>query len=400
MLRAAGATAATSLAGCLAAAPKTVVDFDPPDVAGLDEHAHAQFQGGLRNRGATDREVPSAVETDWTVPINRGDHTAAKSSPVETPDGDVVIAADTGTIRRVTPAGEVAWSASVEPTSRGIHGTPVIANGAAYVGAYDGALYAFDLADGTRRWRTKLGDAIGSSPVYHAGLLFVAVEYYEPSGSIAAVHAGTGEALGGDVWPTDHPHSTIGVDRERGRLVVGANDGYLYGWTYPDLDRAWRFETDGAIKGPVAIHDGTAVVGSWDHSIYGVALADGTERWSVETDALVMTGPAITPEGVAYVGNHHGIVRALDATTGRQHWETDVGGRVIGSLRATPRHVLAGAYDGRLYALHRNSGRTIWTADARGEVTSAPLVTDDAVYVAERRPSETDPGMFYRLVAA
>ena len=102
-------------------------------------------------------------------------------------DGDVVIAGDTGEVRRVTPEGEVVWGSSVEPTTRGIHGTPAVANGTVYVGAYDGALYAFDLDSGERFWRVKLGDAIGSSPGYYDGTVYIAVEYDDPSGALFGI---------------------------------------------------------------------------------------------------------------------------------------------------------------------------------------------------------------------
>jgi len=398
-LGALGAGAATALGGCLATAPRATHAFDPLAETDLQEHASAQLQGGLRNRGYVETAIPSAVALDWSLPVNRGDHTAAKASPVPTPDGDVIIAADTGTVRRVAPDGTVRWRATAGVARRGVHGTPAIANGTVYVGAYDGVLYAFDLASGERRWHRPLGDAIGSSPVYYNGVVYVAVEYYEPSGSVAAVDAATGDLRWMDSRPTHHPHSTIAIDRTAGRLLVGSNDGYCYAWTFPGLERAWAFETGGAIKGPVAVHDGLAVFGSWDGHVYGVDLADGSERWAVETGADVMSGPAVDPDGTAYVGSHDGHVYALDATTGAERWRYDTGGWVIGSLRATPDHVLAGSYDRALHALDAADGDLTWRFAGDGRATSAPLVTDDACYYAERRPREGEPGSLYRLVA-
>lgn len=395
-LRAVGAGLAAGLAGCTYA-PGQTESFDPLADRSLDEFPATQFRGGLRNRGYVDRSVPDAVEVDWSLPVNRGDHTAAKSTPVAAPDGDVIVAGDTGTIRRLTTGGTTVWESAVDPVTRGIHGTPAIANGTVYVGAYDGALYAFDLATGERRWRTALGDAIGSSPVYHNGICYVAVEYATPSGSVAAVEAATGERRWIDHRPTDHPHSTIAIDRETGRLAVGSNDGYLYGWTFPGLERAWRFETDGAIKGPVAVHDGTAVFGSWDGRVYGVDLTDGTERWSVATDGKVMSAPAIAHGGTAYVGGHDSRLYALDAATGAERWRFDTGGLIIGAVTATREHVLAGAYDARMYALEAATGEESWHAEGRGQATSGALVTGDAVYYAERATDER-PGLCYRLV--
>jgi outer membrane protein assembly factor BamB len=398
-LRRVGSGAALGLAGC-AAAPRATSssDFDPLAPTSLDEVASASFRGGLRNRGTVDATVPDGVRIDWSLPVNRGDHTAAKSTPVAIPGGDLVVAGDTGEVRRLSPAGDVRWTAAVEPTTRGIHGTPAIANGHAYVGAYDGALYAFDLATGERVWRTDIGDAIGSSPVYYNGICYIAVEYADPSGSVAAVDARSGDVRWIDYWPTDHPHSTLAIAREAGRLVVGANDGVCYAWSFPELDRAWTFETDGAIKGPVAVHDGLAVFGSWDHRVYALDLADGTEVWSFAADADVMSGPAVT-DGRVYVGSHDDNLYALDTASGTEQWRFGTDGWLIGSVTATRDHLLFGSYDAGFYAVEASSGEEAWRVTGRGHATSAALVTEDAVYYAERA-TDGRAGRLYRLVGA
>ena len=396
-LRRVGGGLGVGLAGC-AAAPRAAdrAAFDPLAPTALDERAVTAFRGGLANRGYVDVAVPSMVRVDWSMPVNRGEHTAAKSTPVAV-EGDVVVAGDTGELRRVGPGGETRWIARVEPTTRGIHGTPAVANGDVYVGAYDGALYAFDLATGDRRWRTKLGDAIGSSPVYYNGHCYIAVEYAEPSGSVAAVDAASGEVRWIDHWPTDHPHSTLAIARDAGRLIAGANDGVCYAWSFPGLDRAWTFETGGPIKGPIAVVDGLAVFGSWDHRVYALAVADGREVWSFAADADVMSGPAVA-HGRVYVGSHDTRVYALDAATGGERWRFDTDGWLIGSVTATPDHVLAGSYDARLYAVDAASGEEAWHATGQGQATSAALVTENAVYYAERA-TEDRAGNLYRLVS-
>lgn len=395
-LRRLGVGSVVGLAGCVA--PRASQEFDPLADSSLDEFAATQFRSGLRNRGYVDATIPDTVRVDWSTPINRGEHTAAKSTPVAVGD-DVVVAGDTGTVRRLTSDGEEVWTADVEPTTRGIHGTPAVANGTVYVGAYDGALYAFDAANGERRWRTPLGDAIGSSPVYYDGICYIAVEYDDPSGSVAAVDAANGVVRWIDGRPTDHPHSTVALDRRTGRLAVGANDGVLYAWTFPGMEPAWRFETGGAIKGPVAVHDGLAVFGSWDARVYAVDLVDGTEAWSFRAGADVMTGPAVDPGGTVYVGSHDGNLYALDGADGRERWRFETGGYLIGSVTATREHVLVGSYDTRMYAVDAATGREAWHADGYGHATSAALVTDDAVYYAERASGDR-PGHVYRLVDA
>lgn len=386
VLGAIGLAATGGVAGCLDAPRSTPgrIDDDGLPVSAV---ATASFRGGLPRRGvAPDATVPDEPRIAWTIrDVNTGDHTAAKASPVATPDGDVVVPGDTGEVRRVTPGGDVVWTAVVEESTRGIHGTPTVANGTVYVGAYDGALYALDLDTGERFWRRTLGDAIGSSPGYHDGVVYIAVEYYEPSGAMFGVDAVTGEVVWEDRRPTDHPHSTCAIDRDAGRLVVGSNDGRLYAWTYPDLRFAWSFETGDAIKGPIAAADGSAFFGSWDGRVYRVALDDGTEEWAVETGGMVMSGPAVeAATGTVYVGGHDSRLRALDAASGDATWTFDAGGWLIGCPTVAGDAVLVGSYDRHCYALEKRTGEERWAVAGVGDVTSAPTVLDGAVYFTDR----------------
>ena len=345
-----GAGAIGTTAGC-AVEPPSARTTPQIDEDGLPPaaFAEAQFRGGLERRGVYPAaSIPETVDVEWTIRnVNAGEHTAAKASPVATPDGDVVVPGDTGEVHRVTPEGDVVWTASVEETKRGIHGTPAIANRAVYVGAYDGALYAFDLDTGDRFWRRKLGDAIGSSPAYHDGTVYIAVEYYDPSGAMFGVDAASGAVTWEDDRITNHPHSTCAIDRDAGRLVVGSNDGNLYAWTYPDLEFAWSFPTGEEIKGPVATHDGSAFFGSWDHTVYRVDLENGSEEWAFETGGLVMSGPSVeATTDTVYVGSHDSNLYALDVATGEKRWRFDTGGRIMGCPTVADDHVLFGSHDG------------------------------------------------------
>ncbi|WP_338740494.1 PQQ-binding-like beta-propeller repeat protein [Haloplanus salilacus] len=407
VLRTLGLAATAGVAGCLAAPrsdPDPIDDGRPASTA-----AATQFRGGLQRLGvAPDATVPMDPVVEWVRrDLNTGEHTAAKASPVPTPDGDIVVPGDAGELWRLTPEGDRVWTAAVAEAARGIHGTPAIANGTVYVGAYDGALYAVDLATGEQFWRRRLGDAIGSSPGYRDGVVYIAVEYDDPSGAMFGVDAVTGDVVWEDRRPTDHPHSTCAIDRDAGRLVVGANDGVLYAWTYPEPAFEWSVETGGAIKGPIATFGGSAFFGSWDGSIYRVDLDDGTVEWAVDTEDMVMSGPAVDPEtGTVYVGSHDSRLYALDAETGTRRWTFDTGGRITGCPTVAGDLLLVGSYDRSCYAVETRTGEAVWAVDGVGHVTSSPAVVDGAVYFADRASAthlsdEDGPtGGVYKVAAA
>lgn len=376
---------------------RSQASFDPPILPGdrtyPDDDEVTMFRRGLRRLGYyPDERVPDSVRVDWQFPVNRVGHTAAKASPRPTPGGEtVVVPADTGAIHAVTPAGERLWTAQTGATSLGIHGTPTIAHGVAYVGGYDGDLYAFDVKTGDLVWRTSRwafdgATAIGSSPAYWEGILYVAVEYLAPpSGTMWAVDAETGQPLWKDDRLWGMPHPSTAIDPVHERMVTGSNDGVVYCWEFPSLEFAWSFETDWHVKGTIPTWDGSAFVGSWDGTFHRLALADGTVEWSFETGDVVMSNPGIDPEsGMVFFGGDDHQVHALKVETGEEIWSRDVGGHVIGSLTVTPETVLVGSYDAHLYALDKATGEVRWRVANRGHVTSAAVPLDGRIFYAER----------------
>ncbi|MFD1569814.1 PQQ-binding-like beta-propeller repeat protein [Halorubrum laminariae] len=411
-LRAAGGVGLAGLAGCSTLRDGSSSDGDdsadgsdaPDDAIDLSARPESpdglttQFRNGLRNSGATDETVPESVEVEWAVPTNRGDHTASKGSPIQAPNGAILIADDTGRIQSLSPDGETNWSTSISDDDRGSHGTPAVAEGTAYVGSYDGVVSAVSVESGEIDWQTTVGGSAAASPTYYEGELYVAVEHPTPSGSVVVMDAESGEIEWRNRRPTDHPHSTVAIDVDRDRFLFGSNDGYCYAWSLSDRERAWRYDTGGDSKAPIAISRGIAVVPSWAETVTAVDVEDGSRVWEFETDDMVMCAPAVRDDTV-YVGSHDGNCYAIDLATGEELWATPTDGWITGSAVATTDHVLVGSYDANLYALDREDGSVTWSVEGRGDVTSAPLVTDDAIYYAERAPEDPDEaGMCYKLV--
>ncbi|MFC6718727.1 PQQ-binding-like beta-propeller repeat protein [Natrialbaceae archaeon GCM10025810] len=447
VLRTTGVAVAGGLAGCTLESETdgSGRDCEPPGDSAetpLEYATHpdddvSMYRRGLRHLGYyPDETVPDSVRVSWSFPLNYVGHTAAKSTPVPTPDGEtIVFAGDTGRVEGYTPRGENLWTTRTDATSLGFHGSPTIVDGVAYLGGYDGDLYAIDVSSGDLVWRTRRDElggtlAIGSTPAYYDGALYVVVEYGSPSsGALWKIAPDTGEPLWHDdrIWGQPHPSATI--DLEEGKLVTGSNDGVVYCWDFPCLEFDWEFQAgpeggpqgkekaDGRfnhgaqIKGALPAYDGKVYVGSWDGYFYCLDLEDGEELWSFETGRVNMSSPGIDPEeGIVYAGSDDHHVYALDAETGEDLWSTDVRGRVLGGVTVTAETVLAGSYDTHLYALDRETGERRWRVENRGYVTSAPVPLDGRIYYAERgvvvgyydddREEELiEPGHAYCLVA-
>ncbi|MDR9429332.1 MAG: PQQ-binding-like beta-propeller repeat protein [Natronomonas sp.] len=380
---------------------RTQADFDPAllpyDETYPDDDGITMFRQGLRRLGYyPDAVVAERVEIEWSMPVNGIGHTAAKSSPRPTPDGEtVLIPSDTGMLHAVRPDGERLWSVETG-ASRGLgfHGTPLVVDDTAYIGGYDGSVYAYDVETGRRVWKTSnwrldAAVAIGSSPAYWDGIIYVVAEYNfpwePPSGKMWALDAATGQPLWKDGRLWGMPHPSTSVDPATERMLTGSNDGVCYAWEFPSLDPAWEFQTDGEIKGTIPTYEGHAFVGSWDGHFYCLDLRDGTEKWSFETGRVIMSNPGIDPDaGVVYMGSDDNRVYALDTETGEELWSTNVGGTVLGSLTVTSGTILVGSYDTHLYALDKTTGEVRWRVEGIGHVTSEAVPHGDRIFFAER----------------
>ncbi|MGM0605272.1 MAG: PQQ-binding-like beta-propeller repeat protein [Halobacteriota archaeon] len=405
----AGGTVTGGLAGCTAPrSGDSMYDleqstFDPErlpyDRTYPDDDGITMFRGGLRRLGYyPDETVPDSVSINWQLPVNYAGHNAAKASPLPTPDGEtVLIPSDTGRMHAVTPKGEHLWTTQTKATRQGFHATPVVVDGVAYIGGYDGAnigqeaaMYAFNVSTGDVLWRTEEMSgsvAIGSSAGYWDGYLFVIVEHRHPrkKGELWVFDAATGQPLLIDDRIDGMPHPTVAIDPVSERLLTGSNDGRVYCWEFPSLAFEWSFETGREVKGPIATYDGSAFVGSWDNHLYRLALEDGSEEWSFETKNAVMSAPAIDPEaGVVYFGSDDWHVYALDADTGEKLWSTNLQGRIMGAVTVTADAVLAGTTAAEMCALEKDTGELRWFVSHNGHVTSEPVPRDGRIYYAER----------------
>jgi outer membrane protein assembly factor BamB len=97
--------------------------------------------------------------------------------------------------------------------------------------------------------------------------------------------------------------------------------------------------------------------------------------WSRGLGSLVEF-PAVVADGVAYVANARGTIRALDMRTGTVIWRHDTPhGKMASSPAVWHDELVVHGMDGRVYLLHRSDGRLLWHYDVGSPVESSPVVT-------------------------
>ena len=102
--------------------------------------------------------------------------------------------------------------------------------------------------------------------------------------------------------------------------------------------------------------------------------------WSRGLGSLVEF-PAVVSDGVAYVGNFYGTVRALSMRTGKLVWRHDTPhGKMAASPAVVGDTVVAHGMDGHVWVLDRANGRLLWHYDVGSPVESSPIVRHGVDY--------------------
>ena len=146
------------------------------------------FSGGVVNGDTVytlrnNQPVAIALQSGKLLWTGAEKITASASRPQWAADR-IVIGTANGRVCAISPEdGRVLWNAqtgpsltSLQPYARGgsdVNSTPTIHGNAVYVGASDGALHAFALADGAKLATHNLGVPIASSPLIVDGTLYV-----------------------------------------------------------------------------------------------------------------------------------------------------------------------------------------------------------------------------------
>ncbi len=154
----------------------------------------------------------------------------------------------------------------------------------------------------------------------------------------------------------------------------------------------WRLPTDGPVRSSPVVADGTVYVGSEDGHLHAVDLATGHLVWRVDVGGPVTSAPALDDTRV-YAAHHDGTLVAVGRHDGALRWRSDVGPALpwawglegwdyLGSSPVLAGGlVVVGSTDGRVRALHADTGAEAWAVATEGRVRSSPAVADGTVFV-------------------
>jgi outer membrane protein assembly factor BamB len=221
-------------------------------------------------------------------------------------------------------------------------------------------------------WQAKVGDAadFDFSPVVDAGYAYAASSV----GEVVKLDITNGK----QEWRVSVGEKLTGGVGVGGSLVmVGSSKGAVYAYDISGK-LLWKSKLSSEVLSAPRYFDGTVIVRTGDSRIYGVNAADGSRKWVYERSnpALTLRSSAglVVDGGAVYAGFGGGKMVAVRADNGKLLWEASVAQpkgvteiERIADITSLPVFdgplVYAVAYQGRIAAIDRISGRVVWNRD-------------------------------------
>lgn len=221
-------------------------------------------------------------------------------------------------------------------------------------------------------WSAQLGDSLDADFTTQSdnGFLYAA----SANGEITKLSVADGK----QIWRINSGEPlTGGVGLGGNLLLLGTAKGYVLAY---DLSGKllWKSKVSSQVLSSPKADDGVVVVRCGDSRIYGLNAVDGSRKWVYEraTPALSLRSSAgIALDGAAaYAGFAGGKLIALRVEDGKVIWEVSVAQpkgtteiERIADITSMPvvdgSLVYAVAYQGKIAAVDRTSGRLVWSRD-------------------------------------
>lgn len=224
---------------------------------------------------------------------------------------------------------------------------PTIINNTLYIG-WTGGVSAVTTT-GTSAWTCPLPGRVLATPILVGGVIVVG----DSTGNITALNPQDGVprshvSLPGSVLVGSGQGDTVFVTCDSSCVAVSLSTGRVY----------WRYQTGAKVTVPPVLVDGTVYVASWDTKFYAINAVTGLVQWfftagwgfnaplRVDADRIY----AACMDNSVYVLNHNGALVWNVTTTASIQTTPAVHGAVV----------VIGSDDGRLYAVNRSSGSSVW----------------------------------------
>jgi outer membrane protein assembly factor BamB len=149
----------------------------------------------------------------------------------------------------------------------------------------------------------------------------------------------------------------------------------------PPFKVVWSRGMAGLLEFPAVVSDGVAFVANSWGSVRAVSMTDGTLVWRYDIPhGKMASSPAVVGAELTVHGMD-GAVWALDRSDGRLLWHTQIGSPIESSPIVRDGVDYFGAWNGNVYALDLSTHGVRWVYPSGAKITSSAAVSGSTVYI-------------------
>ena len=267
---------------------------------------------------------------------------------------------------------------------------PALADGMIYAADSEGNVISVSASDGDTAWEVELETSLSGGVGTGGSSVFVG----STEGEVFSLDAATGRLQ----WQVTVSSEVLAAPVSNGSIVaVQSQDARLVGLSAETGEQVWQFQLDAPVltlRGTSSpMMAGRTVIASFANGkIYGLSAETGTQLWEnriavpqgrTELERMVdVDGQPLLVGDVLYAGSYQGRLTAISRGTGRSLWYQD------SSSYQGPAHGLNQIYMAEegdtVRAFRANSGQVLWSNDQLSyRKLSAPVVAGGYVAVAD-----------------
>ncbi len=151
----------------------------------------------------------------------------------------------------------------------------------------------------------------------------------------------------------------------------------------PPFRVVWSRGIGSLIEFPAVVSDGVAYIGNYRGTVRALSMRNGRVVWRYDVRGGKMAAsPAVVGDELVVHGMD-GVVRVLDRRTGRLRWARRIGSPIESSPLVRDRIDYFGAWDGNVYALDLRTRKLRWVFRSGYKITSSAALADRSLYIGD-----------------
>jgi outer membrane protein assembly factor BamB len=261
-----------------------------------------------------------------------------------------------------------------------VKAAPLIVGSVAYVGDLDGNFWAHDVEDGSVRWSEDTTMGVWSSAAYASGVIFFGNQF----GIMSARSAETGEQIWKVATGENIESSPLVVD---GVVYFGGWNGTFYALDARDGTERWTVDLGDMLRASPTYHKGRVYIPGDFDGVYAFDAASGDVVWHFTERDVISPATAALADRLLYVASGaEGDVIAIDTERGTMEWQRHLDEFIFTAPAVANGRVYIASESmetANIHALDATTGEEIWRFEPLVNVTAAPIIADDVLYVVD-----------------